>query len=388
MRLKKMPEGTLPPRPATRGRYLIRARKSAALVCAIDAGLRLVPVRRLQPQVYYERILLSNWGHLGDVVLTLPAVAVLRKHYPGALIGMIVGSWAKPVVEGSGLVDHLHVIDHWIVSRANGGKYTRWKKTRHQSLNEIRSHRYEIGIDFYPFFPPAHPLFWIAGIKRRVGFDSTGFGPLLTSPVRWRDADRPVSDYARDLLDQVLPLPTSPQELKFSYPTSNFPPLPAGLATGSYTVVHPGAGAPFKDWGEWNWRTLVMALRKQGRHLVLTGTGESEISLAQRLQGDGISNLVGKLDWNGLVAVIANASALICPDTVVGHLGALFQVPTVAIYTGTNNSAQWGPLNPRARILVKYTACAPCNRPGCPAMTCIRTTAPSDVLDALKVLQA
>ena len=383
-----IPAGGLPPRPAMRGRYLIRSSTSWACVAALDKALSLVPVRHPRPLARYDRILVANWSHLGDVVLTLPALAALRKHYPDAQIDMITGSWAKSAAEGSRLINKVHIIDHWLLNRNDINKAKKWIHTKRAALEQMREQKYQLGIDFYPFFPPAHPLFWRVGIPRRVAFDSAGFGPLLTDAVSWLDTDRPISDYGRDLLDKVLLSSVSPQDFAFTYPLSETVLLPPALTANTYTVVHPGAGTRFKDWGESNWHSLIGLLRQQERRLVITGSGKWEIELAERLEKGGAINLVGKLDWNGFVKVIANASALICPDTVAGHLAAMFKIPTVVISTGTNNSAQWGPNNPSARVLVKITPCAPCNRPGCPAMACIRDITPVDVLNALETLHA
>jgi ADP-heptose:LPS heptosyltransferase len=366
-----------------RGRYLIRSAKSAAAVRTIDAFLGLFPRRCADPESPVRRILLANWAHLGDVLLTLPAIFAIRNAYPDAHIGMIVGSWGEVAIRKLQLIDQVHVIDHWFLNRSGAGRATRYRETRRRALAEIRSVRYQLGIDFYPFFAPAHPLFYRCGIPCRVGFDSGGFGPLLTHAVRWREADRSMSDYARDLVKVALP---DIRDFSWSYPLPNSPSYAGGTASAPYVVVHPGAGSRVKDWGERNWRDLVAQLQEAGYQVVVTGAGAYEEALAKRITaGDGATvNLAGKTDWEGFVATIAGADALVCPDSSAAHIGALFKIPTVAIFTGTNNSAQWGPCNPYARILVKSLSCTPCNRPGCSAMACIRAVTVAEVLAALE----
>jgi ADP-heptose:LPS heptosyltransferase len=379
----ELPPGTLPPRPAMRGRYLIRSAGSATFIRGIDALLGLLPRRSGDLQPPFHRILLANWAHLGDVLLTLPAIGALREVCPGAHIGMIAGSWAEMAVRESRLVDQVHVIDHWFLNRNKSRRFVRYRETRGQALAEIRAANYQLAIDFYPFFAPAHPLFYRCHIPCRVGFNSGGFGPLLTRAVRWLDADRPICDYMQDLVSVVLP------HVRIGESAWRHP-LPERAATevirGRYAVVHPGAGSPAKEWGERNWRALVRSLRTLGDRVVITGAGAREEALGARLAAgdESVVNLVGKTDWPGLLATIAGAEALVCPDSSAAHIGALFNIPTVAIFTGTNNPAQWAPRNPYARILVKPIPCAPCNRPGCLAMACIRGVTVEEVVAALQ----
>ena len=51
------------------------------------------------------RLLCVQWAAIGDLLLTTPALAALRKAHPLAHIGLLTTRAAAPVVEGTGLVD-------------------------------------------------------------------------------------------------------------------------------------------------------------------------------------------------------------------------------------------------------------------------------------------
>ncbi|MBC7281920.1 glycosyltransferase family 9 protein [Hoeflea sp.] len=383
------------PRPSMRGRYLIRNPRVAGALAALDAGLALLPVRKRPVPSRLQRILLSNWGHLGDVVTTFGAIAALRERHPGVEIGMIVSSWARPAVEKAGLVDRIHVIDHWWVSRAKTSgkqKRRRFRETRDAALREIKAVGYEAGIDFYPFFAPAHVLFYKAGIMARVGFTSSGGGPLLTHPVPWADRDAPVADHYRGLLDALHPgRPFAPEALRPRRDRTTLVDLPAILAGHSpYLVVHPGAGATYKEWGLDRWEALIARIGNEypGHRIVLTGAGAAEVAMTEELATrlGGLINLAGHASWEEFVSVIAHAALVVCPDTATGHVAALFDVPTVSIFTGTNNAAQWGPYSDKARVLMRPVVCAPCYRAGCEAVECIRGVEPDEAMNAIRSL--
>jgi len=385
-------------RPAMRGRYLIRKAPQAAAVGLMDALLRLVPVRRNRPVPKVpQRILVANWGHMGDVVTCFGALAALRRRYPGARIGMIVGSWGRAAAQSSGLVDDIHVFNHWALNRAplsRAEKKAQFRTTRDAALKQIKAVGYDVALDLYPYFPPAHPLFYKAGIAVRIGFNSGGFGPLLTHAVPWRNESRPISDYYRDILNILMPGSLlMPGDLAPSAAMIPRPGRPALLpAQGPYIVLHPGTGAASRGWALGNWLTLTNLLVSRGVAdgftLVLTGAGERDIAGAAQIAAHfpQIVNLAGRVAWTEFVGVIGNAALVICPDTVTGHLAALFDVPTVTISTGTVDPVQWGPTNPHARMLVHSTPCAPCNRPGCAAMACIANVTPLQVLEASQAL--
>ena len=168
-------------------------------------------------------------------------------------------------------------------------------------------------------------------------------------------------------------------------------PLPLALQKRSagqdrYIVVHPGAGSATRRWGTDRWRAVIARLRAEAadHRIVLTGAGQADGAIADALVAacpEAIS-MVGQADWEGFVRVLADAALVICPDTATGHVAALFDVPTVVIFTGVNSPAKWAPYGENVRVLVRPVTCAPCNRAGCAAMTCFRDVTPDDVADA------
>lgn len=381
-----------PPRAGMQGRYLLRSERSAKAMAWLDRMLSLVPKRHAIVPERFDRILLANWGHLGDVVTTQGAIAALRDRHPGVEIGMIVANAGRPAIENANLVDRLHIIDHWWVSRADwSGKEKRrhFRETRDRALAEIGAARYQLGIDFYPFFPPAHPLFFRAGIPVRVGYTSGGFSPLLTHPVPWPDRRVPIAEQYLALLNVVHDTaPFAAGALRPRRDRATLRPVPSEVSQARpYVVLHPGAGATYKEWDIAHWCELARRLIDQApqRRLVVTGAGDAEKAMAARIAGvsSNVINMAGRADWETFVAIIAHADIVVCPDTATGHVAAAVDVPVVSIFTGTNIAEQWQPYTVRNRLLVEPVRCAPCNRPGCEAMACIKPTSPERVLAAM-----
>ena len=383
-----------PPRPAMRGRYLIRNPRSVRIISTVDAALarwhpnRSPPVVPSQPR----RILVADWAHLGNVLLALPALQLLRTRFPRAEIGFLTGSWSRQVLEGTGLCDHVHLVDHFILSRMKGGRLTkirRYLEMRWRAVSEMRALGYDVAIDVGCHFPPASPLFYAAGIEVRAGFTCGGFGPLLTHPVAWVHTSRPISDYPRDLLRALWPsLPVAPGALAPCYPGYPRAELPAGLTTRPYIAVHMGSGAPNREWPEENWAAAAAALAADGCRLVFAGSSPREAERIRRVAAGlpaGTATIFVDRSWPEYVAMIVRAAHVVCLESSSAHVAAAFSVPTTAIYPGLNNFVQWGPSNPHARVLTTPVGCAPCYRNGgCEAMACIRGVTPARVIATVR----
>ena len=295
-----------------------------------------------------KSVLVSNLAHLGDVILMTALLQVIRQTWPEVRIGVLVGSWARMVVEDHPCVDRVHLVDHW---KLNRGSLSRWKKlyiywqTKRQAVKEMRG--YDLAIDGYTYFPNAIPLFWAAGIPTRIGYVSGGFGPLLTHRLEWREENLHATGYGLALLEAA----GIRNEVAEPLLRPLLPSQPKKEEGNEYVVIHMGTGAPEKEWPLERWRELVQAL--EGRRLVFTGRGPREKEhIRQVMQGiKGAVNLCDMLAWKELLQMIQHAQLLIGVDSMAGHLAAVWEVPSILIYAGATHVCEWRPLNPQCQLL-------------------------------------
>jgi ADP-heptose:LPS heptosyltransferase len=380
------------------GQYLIRNPRAARLVSALDAALALWHSNKRPPVVPARprRILVADWTHIGNIVLALPLLRFLRECFPDVELGFVVGTWSQSVLDRTDLCDHVHPVDHFRMTREAGSrlkKIRRYIEMRRRAVAEMRAIGYEVGIDLSGFFPPVSTLFYSAGIPVRAGFTSGGFGPLLTHPVRWVHASRPISDYPRDLVRALWPQLDIPADAFVPcYPGHPRVALPAGLERGDYILVHMGTGAPQREWPEQNWRAVALMLAEDPRRLVFAGAGTREAECIRRvtagIAADKVTVLVNR-SWAEYVAIVAQAAHVIGLESSSAHVAAAFSVPTTVIFPGLNDPVQWGPRNPNARVLTGAVGCAPCHRGrGCEAMACIGGVTPDQVVAAVRSAMA
>jgi ADP-heptose:LPS heptosyltransferase len=354
-----------------------------------DALCRALPKReRQRPSGNQLRLLVANWGHLGDVVTILPLLKLLEQHPRVRELGVLIGSWSQCVLKASDIKAQVHVIDHWALDRSAKSKTSKvasYLARRAPIVSELRECRYDMSIDTFVSFPSTHGIMWSASIPRRVGFTSGGLGPCLTDPVDWLPDNRTMLDHQLDLMRAPLGN-DHPKTLRAAYPgfASTLPERLQGLKK-PYIVIHMGV-QDVKGWVPEKWVALATALRAQGFGLVATGGPGQEAEAARVLcQTIDAYNLAGQATWDEFIAIVAHAAGVVSVDSVTAHIAACFSVPTVVLTTGRTHLNLWRPNGDKANVIMYPVGCAPCFRTkGCEAMACVRHIEVEEVLRSLK----
>ncbi len=351
--------------------YLVKNPLGVKILSLIDA---LLPdCQRTEPVPPPSSILICNIAHLGDAVITTSVIRMLKAACPGIKIGVLCGSWSADVFKHHGFV---HTVDHWKLNRS-GFKYRQYRKSAIRALNQIREQKYDAAIDLYPYFPNAIPLLWRAKIPVRIGYESGGFGPLLTHRLPTVDFLKGAAENFSFLVRKFLPFSFGPFSPRPDLPIKEGP-------KKDYLVVHMGTGHALKEWPEEKWRELAVALDKRGEKIVFTGRGRHEKERIQRVM-KGLTGAVDcsdQLDWEGFVLTIKCAKALISVDSVSGHIASAFDIPTVTLLSGINPPLFWKP--PGSQTLMRALPCAPClSSKGCSSMSCIREISVDEVLQTI-----
>lgn len=382
------------PRPPMQGRYLVRKAWLATALSAIDTAARLAPSRRgsvptdgrgLAPR----SILVSQGGHIGDLIMTLPMLQWIRTHQPEVRIGLVIGSWSKLILPSiKPLFDASYIVDHMLINRSGdsrGAKFRQHRETWATAKAAIKADGYDVAIDTFPFILNNIPFLYSCGIPERVGFTCGGLSPLLTRPVEWRHGPRAYADYQRDLLKAIFTDASLDEPLTGFYPAV---PEPSPVDPGEgYVLAQIGAGAPHKEWPDADWESVLTRLSKDGYRVVLAGAGKREKTRAEALAAKvpGAIDLCDTLKWPAFVALVAGASHVICLDSSSSHVAAGFKIPSTVIMPSINDHRQFGPASPNSTVMSFKTPCAPCFRSaGCEHMDCIRKVTADEVYRSVK----
>ncbi len=354
-----------------------------ALLSCTDSLLSLCFRKKYPPPPPPQRLLLCNGAHLGDLILTTSLLPPLKKAFPSLKIGMVVGSWCRPLVDPHPLIDTIHIVDHWKLNRQKKGRWGSYLSTRKRALQEILREQYDTAVDCYPHFPNMAPLLFQAKIPVRIGFESAGFSPLLTHALPWKKGNHSITEDMFSLLELFSEIKPHKQLL---YPILNKPP---SIEKKEYLLLHMGTGEQKKEWPIEKWRALTKKLVEQGYSLIFTGQGERENRAIQYVT-EGLAstqNLCGVLSWDAFVLYIAQASLLIGMDSAAGHVAAACGTPSLLLYSGIHPLKRWSPPSPLAHMIVHPTPCSPCGR-GCAHMSCVREIEVEEVYSQIQNLMS
>ena len=119
---------------------------------------------------------------------------------------------------------------------------------------------------------------------------------------------------------------------------------------------------------------------------MLTGHGERERNQADLLVGGQTINLVGRLNFDQFISVIEGAKAILCVDSVAGHIAGAYNKNAVIIGNGLSKIERWSPLGEKIVLLGKKMPCSPCHSNPCAQRTCITSITPQMLVDHLPKL--
>lgn len=335
-------------------------------------------------------VFLPNW--IGDVVMATPAVRALRRTFPTAELIAVSKPYVQGVLEGAPWFQQHVPLD------GRGAWSQRWPSAALQL--------WRLGIDVAVLLPNSFRsglVAWLAGCRRRVGFNRYGRGMLLTDRLEpARDAAgkyRPspiINDYNL-LVEKVgCPSPGHRMEL-FTTATDE------GAADAIWSkcrfdefseVVCLNPGAAFgaaKHWPAASFaevaRTLIQ--RRGCGVLALCGPGERELARAIVAQTNepGIFSLADeKLSLGLTKALVRRSALLVTTDSGPRHFAAAFGRPVVTLFGPTH--IEWtDTFFPGEIHLQKKVPCGPCQQRVCPLdHRCMKELTPAEVLAAAERL--
>lgn len=121
---------------------------------------------------------------------------------------------------------------------------------------------------------------------------------------------------------------------------------------GPWIALHPGGGRTEKWWPLENFLAIARFLQHQGYRIALLG-GAEEYALAAAVHtalGEGVVNLVGVATLAETAAVLQRCRLLVSNDSGIMHMATAVGTPVVAIFLRTN-PAHVGPAGPRVTVV-------------------------------------
>ncbi len=361
------------------GRLHIYDRRERAIVAAADAALWPIgAVRRAMTSLSAappKRILCLRLERIGDLLMTLPALAYLERLAPAATIDLVVGRWNRDVADAIPHVDRVETLDAEWLARGEGKSFLQLLGHARQ----WRARRYDLALNFEPDVR-SNLLLAASGARRLAGFVSGGGGPLLDVAID-HDPHAHTSDNALRLVAAAfgsMPDANAPATLNIPDAASTEAArLLSRRSAGPLIAIHVSAGREVKQWPESRFRDAAHALvTDRDATIVFTGAAQDrpQIEMAKTgLPPERVIDIAGRADLVTLAAVFQRVDLVITVDTGPMHLAHAVGTPIVAIF-GPSDPVRYAPRGPLDRVVRIDLPCAPCNRIRLPPARCVGHT--------------
>ncbi len=268
-------------------------------------------------------------GAIGDFILTLPAIRLLREAFPAAHLEILGYQHIVALAQMSGYADGTRSIEYGPLASffARDGELAPDLVEYFAGFQQVISYLFDPDQIFANNLKRAGVRNFIAGLPKVSDQEHAA-----------RHLARPLERLALYLDDPAaVIMPNEPQKVD-----------------STLWAIHPGSGSEKKRWPLEHFVSLAECLLQQNdkRRLLFIG-GEADekrlANLARLLPNDRIS-LVRNRPLPALANLLQNCGMFIGHDSGISHLSAAVGTPSLLLF-GPSDPAIWAPQNRQVRVL-------------------------------------
>jgi heptosyltransferase-3 len=288
------------------------------------------------------KILVIRGGAIGDFILTLPAIAALRRQFPEAHLEVLGYPHIAQLAMAGGLVDRVSPIE----ARALAGFFAR----NGQLFEELADYFSEFDLIISYLYDPDAIFRTNVGRCSAAQFIACPHRPDEQTQVHAAKVYlKPLERLAIFDADHVPRLHID-RNLTVSGPShsSNEP-----SEAAPRLALHPGSGSDRKNWPEDRWAELLQRLVDLTPFNLLMVGGEAEGERLQRLAAALAPmrcRVAQNLPLAELALLLARCQGFIGHDSGISHLAAAVGLPVLVLW-GATDEVIWRPPSEQVIIL-------------------------------------
>lgn len=341
-----------------------------------------------------KSILLIRLDHLGDVLLTTPAIRSLKKKFPQARITMVIKEWSFEAIKNNPRIENIIVFNPFWTIASKEGKRPEGIGGIYHLTRLLRKERFDLAIDFKGDVRNIL-IAYLSGARRRVSYGIRGGGFLLTDDIPYESEVHEIDKNLRIL--NRLGINSEDDEMELYLTDEDMARVEQifeqkGIDLNRQTIaLHYGGASQFKRWDVEKFIILAERIVENNSANVLFFGGPYERETFQLAESpeEGIF-LMPDLTVCQMAAAFKRCGLLVCNDSGPMHVGFAVGTPTVAIF-GPTFPNRFGPKDlAKNRVVRSGLSCSPCWHPdkviGCKERNCLNSIEVGSVLAAINEL--
>lgn len=290
------------------------------------------------PASSVRRILVIKLRHIGDVLLTVPALRAVRERFPDAHLTALVNAGTEAMLTGNPVLDE-------VIALARPSGERPWTRLAREwaFLRALRARRVDLTIDLTSGDRAAFAAWW-SGAPTRIAFEARagmwGKRRLWTHTVPGPSFDRHTVLQNLELVE-AFGMTTADRRVDLHWTAADDAAVDRWWAEwgfgGGHPVaqVHPTSRWLFKCWDEEKNARVIDALQERGLRVVVTsGPASYEVEKAERIVNAcrlRPAALLGRTTLKQLAALTARCALFFGVDSAPMHMAAAVGTPVVAI---------------------------------------------------------
>lgn len=313
------------------------------LVRALSASARGMPRRVEQAEMAIAlpeqpRFLLLRQDKIGDVLVSMPVLRLLRGAYPQARIDVVLGKANVPVRHAV-----LHYANHVYQYQKQAGAAI-------ALLRLLRRTKYDVVIDLMDKTSATSSVLIAAtNAAYAIGLEKENAEVYTHSVVV---PNRTTAHIVERTARVLLPLGIAPQpaELALEYPLSAEERVAAEAVLGApckarRVGVNVSGSSEERSWQVEKWVQCVEHLVQHYPDAEVVLFAAPHHTERQQLiaNATGVRAVPVVPTFHAFAALIGTCTLLVTPDTSVVHLAAAFRIPSVVLFAHVDSAASWHP---------------------------------------------
>ena len=331
-----------------------------------------------------QNILIVRTDRIGDVVLSLPMAAIIKKHFPECHITFLLRRYTSPLAENNPYIDEVITLVEKDGNPSVGINVSQLKD------------RFDTCVVAYPKYALALILF-LSNIKTRIGTGYRWYSFFFNKKIyeHRKHGERHELEYNIRLLEQLgISEEVNEENVLFGISPSqeNVDIIKNDLiklgvdSSKKIIIVHPGSGGSAIDLPVKKMKAIINSLSLKPVEILITGSS-SEMELCQSLVVNSSTiNLAGKYNLGELVAIVDHSDLMIANSTGPIHIAAALGKDVIGFYPKFTAASpkRWGPYTAKKKIFSPTIDCKDCTRKQCGKLNCMDSISVEEVVESAK----